>query len=302
VPVLSPHPASEAIPLAALAGVPAAVVLAGAAGCVAAFAIAGLADALTARRTRRTRPATPARRLLRRALRTAAGGFGARAPAPLSLHARLDAAGASPPLTTADVMAAKLALAATGALAALPAASAAPGRLGVAVVAALPVAGFLAPDAVLRRRAARRAARIELELPDVADLLRVAVEAGLPPTRALAEVGRRHPGVLAAELRAAAARTALGVAHDEALDRLVRRAPVAGVRQLVAALRRAHRHGAPLHDVLAAIAADARAERARRLRDRAARAAPKIQLVVALLLVPAVLLLVAAGLATHLTG
>jgi tight adherence protein C len=134
----------------------------------------------------------------------------------------------------------------------------------------------------------------------VAELLRVAVDAGLTPMRALAEVGRRHPGLLAAELRAVAARVALGVPRAQALDRLAARAPVHGVRVLVAALGRAERHGAPLGPALAALAAEARAERARRVRDRAARAAPKIQLVVALLLVPAVLLLVAAALAAAL--
>ena len=65
---------------------------------------------------------------------------------------------------------------------------------------------------------------------------------------------------------------------------------------LAAAVRRAERHGAPLGPAVAALAAGARAERGRRVRDRAQRAAPKIQLVVALLLVPAVLLLVGAGL------
>jgi tight adherence protein C len=69
----------------------------------------------------------------------------------------------------------------------------------------------------------------------------------------------------------------------------------------VGALRRSARHGSPLGPALGAIAADARAERARRVRDSAARAAPKVQLIVALLLVPAVLLLVAAALAASLT-
>jgi tight adherence protein C len=92
----------------------------------------------------------------------------------------------------------------------------------------------------------------------------------------------------------------LGVPQAEALETLTARAPIPGVAQLTAALHRAATHGAPLGPVLAAIAADARAERARALRDRAARAAPQIQLVVALLLVPAVLLLVAAGLAAAL--
>ena len=57
------------------------------------------------------------------------------------------------------------------------------------------------------------------------DLLRVAVGAGLTPWRALAEVGRRHPGVLAAELGAASRRIALGVTAADALDRFERRAP-----------------------------------------------------------------------------
>ena len=61
-------------------------------------------------------------------------------------------------------------------------------------------------------------------------------------------------------------------------------------------LRRADRLGAPPARALAALAEEARARQTRRAAERAARAAPKIQLVVALLLVPSVLLLVAAAL------
>ena len=74
------------------------------------------------------------------------------------------------------------------------------------------------------------------------------------------------------------------------------------MRALVTALDRARRHGAPLAETLAAQARDARAALARRIREDAARAGPKIQLVVALLLVPSVLLLVAAALASALLG
>jgi tight adherence protein C len=138
------------------------------------------------------------------------------------------------------------------------------------------------------------------ELADVLDLLHVAVTAGLTPQRALGEVGRRRGGPLAAELRAAATRAGLGVPRSDALAGLARRCPLEGVAALVAAIGRAERHGAPLAPALRALAADARAQRAQRLRERAARAAPKIQLVVALLLVPAVMLLVGAGLAAAL--
>ena len=56
------------------------------------------------------------------------------------------------------------------------------------------------------------------------------------------------------------------------------------------------RHGAPLGPSLEAQATEARARAARRHTEAAARAAPQVQLVVALLLVPSVLLLVAAAL------
>ena len=138
------------------------------------------------------------------------------------------------------------------------------------------------------------------ELPDLLDLLRVAVEAGLPLGRAIAEVGARHGGTLAAEWRRAAAELALGVPRDRTLNALLRRCPATGMASLVAAVQRAERHGAPLADTLDAQARQARAERARRIRDRAARAAPKIQLVIALLLVPSILLLVAAALVAGL--
>jgi len=134
------------------------------------------------------------------------------------------------------------------------------------------------------------------EVADVLDLLRVAVEAGLSPVRALGEVGRRRPGLLGGELRRCADELALGLTRAQGMARLVARCPLPEVAALVAAVTRADRHGAPLSPALEALAAQARAEQARRARDGAAHAAPQIQLVVALVLVPAVMLLVAAAL------
>jgi tight adherence protein C len=223
--------------------------------------------------------------------------------APRDLAGRLDAAGAPPSVAVAEVMALKCGAAVVAFVAALPAAAVLPGRLGPVAVLAAPAGAFVAPDAWLARATRRRSAAIVAELPEVLDLLHVAVSAGLPALRALGEVGRRRGGPLAAELRTAAARAALGVPHGQALERLARRCPHEGVTALVAALGRSERHGAPLAPALHALAADARAQRAQRVRERAARAAPKIQLVIALLLVPAVMLLVGACLSSAvLTG
>jgi len=269
-----------------------AAILAALAGALAAAAIVELAA--TRRPAHQLGRIAPAARALARRL-------GAERPnAPGGLAARVDAAGGQ--VGVGEIMAAKLGAAPAAALAALALLPLAPGRLGAALLLAAPAAGFFAPDLWLRARARERARAIEAEQADVLDLLRVATGAGLGTWRALAEVGRRHPGLLAGELGAAARRVALGVAPAEALDQLERRCPAAGTHALTAALRRADRLGAPPGRALAALAAEARARQARRAAEQAARAAPKIQLVVALLLVPSAMLLVAAALAPALTG
>ncbi len=195
-----------------------------------------------------------------------------------------------------DAMAVKAGAGAAVALAVAPLLAALPPRLTVLALPAGAAAGFLAPDLWLARRARRRLARAGVELADVLDLLRVAIAAGLPVGRALSEVGRRRGGLVATELRTVADRLALGVPRAEALAALQRSLPLPAIGQLVAAITRADRHGAPLAPALTALAREARADRARALHEQAARAAPRIQLAVALLLVPAVLLIVAAGL------
>lgn len=216
------------------------------------------------------------------------------------LRARLAAAGDPAGLGVRELMAAKLGAALVAGVAGTLVASVAPGRLGFAVVLAAPVAGFLAPDVWLARLAAERARRVRRELPALLDLLRVTVESGASLGEALRAVGGHSDGPLAEELRAVGRQVALGVPLAAALDDLVERLPLPEVRALVRAIDRARRHGAPLADTLAAQARDARFALARRIREEAARAGPKIQLVVALLLVPSVLLLVAAALAAAL--
>jgi tight adherence protein C len=221
---------------------------------------------------------------------------------PAGLRARIAAAGSPAGLGPRELMAAKLAGCAAGGLGSLVLAAPAPGRLGILLAVAGPLAGFLAPDWWLVRRARERAARVRRDLPALLDLLRVSIGAGLSPVAALSAVGDRAGGPLAAEWRAVGREVALGVPLTEALERTNDRLPLPEVRALGAALERAARHGAPLSETLAAQARDARLARRRRIEEDAAKAGPKIQLVVALLLVPSVLLLVAAALAAALLG
>lgn len=175
-----------------------------------------------------------------------------------------------------------------------------PGRATLLLIVAAPVAGFLGPDGWLARISRRRTEAAVRDLPDMLDLFRVTVGAGMPPARALGVVAREFDGPLAAEWKRLSAEVELGIAQDEALAGLAQRLPAGEIASFVDSLTRGRRHGAPLGELLAVQASRARNRRAERIREQAARAGPKIQLVVALLLVPAVLLLVAAGLVAEL--
>jgi tight adherence protein C len=254
----------------------------------AACAVAGVAHLLAGRRQRAS--AGLAHRL--------AAAVPARLKPPLDMAARLEAAGSQ--LTPTEFMALKALAALTASPVGAALATAAPGRLGPALLALAPGAGFFAPDLHLRRRTTARIREARRDLPALLDLMRVAVDAGMAPAHALATVGRRADALVAREWARVGEQVQLGDSLDAALARLTRRIPAPELQAFAAAVQRATVHGAPLSDTLAAQARDARLARRRRIEEEAAKAAPKIQLVVALLLVPSVLLLVAAALASAL--
>jgi tight adherence protein C len=223
----------------------------------------------------------------------------AAADARLGLSARLVRAGLADRIPLASLLIAKVGGALAGALWALVLAPAAPSRLAWIVAAALPAAGFLGPDAWLERRARRRLRALRSGLPDALDLLAVGAAAGRSLMAGLAELGDGE-GPLARELAMLSAESSCGLAQSEALDSLRLRAPVREVAAMCGVIERSRRYGSPLADQLREQATALRAVQRRRIEEEAARAAPKIQLAVALLLVPSVLLMIAAGLLANL--
>lgn len=217
----------------------------------------------------------------------------------LGIPARLERAGIAERFGVGAVLAAKLVGAVAGVVTAVLAAPAAPGRLAVAIAAALPVAGFLAPDALLERAARQRRRRLVAGLPDVLDMLAVGAASGRTPGALLGEISAARRGPLATELAVAVAEIEAGCSQRDALETLRRRVPGSEVGALVAAMERSRRYGSPLAEQLRDQASALRVAERRRLADRAARAAPKIQLVIALVLVPSVLLMIAAALIAH---
>jgi tight adherence protein C len=214
----------------------------------------------------------------------------------LGLPERLRRSGLEARLPLSAVLTAKLAGAACGGLVGLAAAPAAPGRTALLVALGMPAAGFLVPDALLERAARRRQRRLLAALPDALDLLAVSAGSGRGPAAGLEQLARAGEGPLAEELRLTVAELSCGMPLGTALRSLRRRVPGSELATLIAAIERSRRFGSPLADQLRRQASALRRDSRRAVEERAARAAPKIQLVVALVLVPSVLLMIAAGL------
>ena len=217
----------------------------------------------------------------------------------LGIEDRLVRAGLGDRMEPRFVIAAKAAGTCGGVLIANLALPVAPGRLGIPLAALLVLGGFLAPDALLERAARRRRERAIAALPDALDLLAVGAASGRDPTTALAEIARTGPGPLAAELARAVAEVEAGSPPRSALAALRDRVPGPEIGALAAAIERSRTHGSPLAEQLHEQATSLRRDARRRIEERAARAAPKIQLVVALVLVPSVLLMILAAIVAH---
>ena len=156
------------------------------------------------------------------------------------------------------------------------------GSAGLAVAVVLPLFPLAAPAAALLawtapvvragRSERRRLEALAADLPDVVDLLVLAVGAGLTVALAVAEVAHRGSGPLAAELRRVVDDARRGRRLADALDDLPARAGEA-VRPLVGALVASERYGAPLVAGLERLADEVRRDRRRRA-EEAARKVP----------------------------
>ncbi len=205
-------------------------------------------------------------------------------------EAALAGAGLDGRLDAAALARARVGAAAAGAVTAAPLLLLGP--LGALIVVALAGLGAYLPSRWLARRVVRRRAALVRELPDLLDLLGICVESGMALDPALALAAERLGGTVGHEIGRVLDDLHFGRPRAAAYRALVARVGAPELANAVGALLQAEELGAPLSAALEGQAEALRAARRQAARDRAAKAAPKIQLVVALLMVPAVLLLV----------
>lgn len=146
----------------------------------------------------------------------------------------------------------------------------------VSAPAAIPVGAAIwgAPWLVARTREKRRADRVLDELPEVVDLLRLALGSGSSLRLAVATIAPRCGPIVGARLRNVDRQLDRGVPLGEALRQL--EALGEPFRPVLQALSASERHGAPIVPVLDRIAGDTRTARRRRAEERARRVPVKL--------------------------
>jgi tight adherence protein C len=163
---------------------------------------------------------------------------------------------------------------------------------GALAWALLPVMGFMLPAALLQRTIRTRAEAIFKDLPDIIDMLAIAVEAGSGFESALSIVCENFDSPLTDELSTALQEMELGLPRKQALQQLRDRVDIDVVRTLVLALLQADALGIPIGRVLKSQATEVRARRRAWAREKAAKLPIKIMFPLVLFIFPPILGLV----------
>jgi tight adherence protein C len=163
--------------------------------------------------------------------------------------------------------------------------------------------GFVLPDWDLDRRAGLRRGLVLMELPTILDMLTLATSAGMALEQALEEVARHSEGVVAQELRLVARELALGQRRNlpEALGALGERLGAPEVEHILARMSAAYEQGLPLGQALPAHAQALRERQRLHVVEEGGKASVRMLLPVALLILPALFVVVLVPAAAELT-
>lgn len=165
----------------------------------------------------------------------------------------------------------------------------------VVLVPVILLVSWLVVDMWLSRTGRRRQERLERDLPDFIDILAITVRAGTGYRAALRRVAGALSGPANEEVLQTLRQMDLGATRREAFQALRDRNNSPTLDSFVAAQLQAEELGVPLADALASIAEDTRRAAAQSARRRAQRASPRIALIGATILLPATMILIAAG-------
>jgi tight adherence protein C len=161
------------------------------------------------------------------------------------------------------------------------------GPLAVLTVVTMLALGWLAPVTIVRRRARTRLERIDIELPELVDLLVVSVESGLGFASSMQLAAERLEGPLGDEMRLAMQEQTMGLPTDQVLANILTRSDTPSMRSFVRSVRQGETLGVSIGQILRNLAVEMRKRRRGAAEERAQKAPIKILFPLAGLIFPA---------------
>lgn len=207
------------------------------------------------------------------------------------LQAHLDYAGRPDASALESALRTKVLLAGAGALLGVLFALAAGGWFWLGVPLLL-IGGFWLPDLLIYNAGLRRTTHIQRELPDAIELLSLCVQSGMGFQAALAQVATYQDGPISQEFARVLREMQLGQSRQTALESLSRRSRQEDLSRFVTAVLQADRLGIAISGILNEQAAEMRAKRRDRARERAQKVPVKILLPVIACFLPGIFIIV----------
>jgi tight adherence protein C len=155
--------------------------------------------------------------------------------------------------------------------------------------------GWVLPGMFVKRRAAKRLHEIDLEVPELVDLLVTTVEAGVGFAAALQLVARRVEGPLGQELRITLREQGMGLTIEDALENMRSRIDALSVRTFVQAIVQGQLLGVSIGKILRDLAVDMRKRRRQMAEERAQKVPTKMLFPLVFLIMPALFIIVLFG-------
>lgn len=152
--------------------------------------------------------------------------------------------------------------------------------------------GWQGPIVLVRRRSRRRLEEIDLQMPELIDLLVTTVEAGVAFSGSLRLAATRFHGPLGEELRLALQEQEMGLSANEALANMLTRADTPAMRSFVRSILQGETLGVSIGKIMRDLAVEMRKRRRQSAEERVQKAPTKMLFPLVFLILPAMFVVI----------